>query len=211
METTKLYLIRHGESKGNQRDVFLGHTDLDLTELGRRQAVKTGEYLKQFPIDEIYASDLLRAFHTAEAMSAMINIPIKKERRLREIFCGEWEDQPFSLLLEKYPQSYGAWIKDIDNAHPDGGESTLQLQERVIAGLRDIAENNQGKSVAVFTHATPIRCFAAYCQGKMIKNVPWASNASVTVAEYKNGKFHLIAYSQDDFLGELVTMLPDDV
>ena len=211
MKTTKLYLIRHGESQGNQRDAFLGHTDLDLTDTGRMQALKTAEYLKRFPIDAIYSSDLLRAYHTAEATSALINIPITKEKRLREIFCGEWEDQPFSLLLEKYPQSYGAWINDIDNAHPDGGESTLELQRRVIEALQEIAANNLGKTVAVFTHATPIRCFTAYCKGcEKIKSVPWASNASVTEVEYKNGRFQLVAYSQDDFLGDLVTVLPDN-
>ena len=211
MKTTKLYLIRHGESQGNQRDAFLGHTDLDLTDTGRTQALKTAEYLKQFPISAIYSSDLLRAYHTAQATSALMNIPIIKEERLREIFCGAWEDQPFSLLLEKYPKSYGAWINDIDNAHPDDGESTLELQARVIEALQEIAENNVGKTVAIFTHATPIRCFAAYCKGReKIKNVPWASNASVTEVEYKNSEFRLVAYSQDDFLGNLVTVLPEN-
>ena len=44
---TKLYLIKHGESQANQKDVFLGHTDLGLTERGRKQAMKTAEFFQR--------------------------------------------------------------------------------------------------------------------------------------------------------------------
>ena len=42
---TIIYLIRHGESEANQRDTFLGHGDLDLTQTGREQACVTADYL----------------------------------------------------------------------------------------------------------------------------------------------------------------------
>ena len=63
---TKIYFIRHGESLGNAARKILGHTDLDLSELGYRQAFATAEHLKDIHIDVIYSSDLMRAMHTAE-------------------------------------------------------------------------------------------------------------------------------------------------
>ena len=58
METTKIYFIRHGESQANAQNVFIGHTDLDLTEKGHKQAQKTAEFLKDVSVDKIYSSDL---------------------------------------------------------------------------------------------------------------------------------------------------------
>ena len=65
MGKTRLYMIRHGQSEGNLKNLFLGHTDMDLTELGHLQAEMAAEYLATVPVDVIYASDLKRAFHTA--------------------------------------------------------------------------------------------------------------------------------------------------
>ena len=63
---TKIYLIRHGESIGNLHRICLGHTDLDLTDLGLKQAKKTADALSDVNFAAIYSSDLIRAVHTAE-------------------------------------------------------------------------------------------------------------------------------------------------
>ena len=47
MAECRFIIERHGQSEGNLRRAFLGHTDLPLSELGREQAAKTAEYLKR--------------------------------------------------------------------------------------------------------------------------------------------------------------------
>ena len=214
MKITRLYFIRHGESQANARDVFLGHTDLDLTEKGGEQAEKTANYLQTLNVDAIYASDLLRAYHTAKATAKRLGLTIIKDERLREIYCGEWENLPFSVLQERYKESYGVWCNNIGLSQTDGGESVAQLQNRIVSVVKEIAEKNLGKTVLIFTHATPVRCMAGYCKKlslDTLKDVPWASNASVTEVHYQDGEFSLVEYSKDDFLGELKTELPDNV
>ena len=130
---------------------------------------------------------------------------------MREIFCGQWENQKFTTLEREHKETYGVWVKDIDEAWPEEGESVLQLKVRVVAAMESIAQENEGKTVFVFTHATPIRCFAAHCKGVCIKDLPWVSNASVSCFEYENGVFSLIEYGRDDFLGAAVTVLPQNV
>ncbi len=211
---THIYFIRHGESQGNARNAFLGYTDLDLTAKGEEQAQATAGYLQTLKVDAVYASDLLRAYHTAQATAKILGLAVVKDERLREIYCGEWENQPFAVLEERYKESYGVWRNNIGLAQTDGGESVAQLQERIVSAVTDIAKQNVGKTVLVFTHATPIRCFAGYCEKKSLaelKDVPWASNASVTHAVYKDGTFTLVEYSKDDFLGEIKTKLPHNV
>ena len=207
---THVYLIRHGESQANRRDVFLGHGDLDLTELGYAQARKTAEYLSTVPIDVIYTSDLSRAYHTACETAEGQGLKVIKNQNLREIDAGAWDFRTFDDLIENDP-AFAVWRSNVGRACPTGGESTLALQARIVGELTRYAELHDGKTVAVFTHGTPIRTFAAYCEGKDVDgigDIPWASNASVTHAVYENGAFRLIEYSRDDFMGDMVTALP---
>lgn len=209
----KIYLIRHGQSKANEKNLFLGHGDLDLTDVGIEQAKKTAEYLKTVNADVIYSSDLLRAYNTAKQTANVLNLPIVRDKELREIDCGEWDFVPFDEIKVRFKDGYNVWINDVANAKCDGGESVREVQERLARAVTKIANDNLGKTVLIFSHATAIRCFAAYCAcGSVdgVKDIPWANNASVTEVEYVDGKFKLIEYGRDDFMGSIGTGLPND-
>lgn len=214
METTKIYFIRHGESQANAQNVFIGHTDLDLTEKGHKQAQKTAEFLKDVSVDKIYSSDLKRAYNTACHTSRLKGMDIEKNKNLREIFGGEWEKRTFDDLEKDYPEEYDVWLSDIGVSRCTNGESVAELQTRFVSEVEKITKENVGKTIFIFSHATPIRVLCAAWNKKNlheIKDIPWASNASVTIAEYKNGIFSIIEYGKNDFLGDINTELPDNV
>lgn len=207
----KLYLVRHGQSIANVNNVFLGQHDLDLTELGFEQAKLTANYLKDVDVDAIYSSDLSRAYHTAQATAKLIGMPIVKDVGLREIDGGEWEELPFTELWEKYGEGLKLFTTDIGASKIEGGESVAELYHRFIGAVENIAKKHEGQTLFIFTHATCLRCFGAHCMNKGLKgmkDVPWANNASVTEAEYENGKFKLINYGYDEFMGQKKTGLP---
>lgn len=208
MKTT-IYLVRHGQSMGNLNDQFMGHTDTELTELGFRQAKMAAEYLKDIHLDAIYSSDLQRAYNTACATAKLKNLPVIKTEKMREINGGKWEAVKFSELTTLFPEDFGAWQQDFKNCRCTDGESVLEMQSRIVAEIKRIAEENPGKAVAIFCHATPIRVFRIHCEGDW--NAPYPSNASTTIAEYENGEFKLVQYSIDHYMGNLVTVLPADV
>ncbi|MBR2043324.1 MAG: histidine phosphatase family protein [Clostridia bacterium] len=210
----RLIFIRHGQSLGNKEHIYLGHTDLDLSEMGYEQAFLVGEFLKTRKIDKIYSSDLMRAYNTSLPLAKCLALIPEKREGLREIFAGEWENKAYENLIESYPVSYGIWQNDVGNAHPDGGESVAELQKRIINEVVAIANENDGKTVAIFTHATPIRSFFAFVRGLNtgeIKNMPWATNASVSEAEFSHGEFREISYSVDAFLGKISSTFPKGV
>ncbi len=211
---THIYLIRHGESEGNKRKAFLGHTDLDLTETGRNQAQNTAEFLKDIHADVIYSSDLKRAYSTALHTAEMKCLDIIKSKNLREIYAGEWENGLFSDLEKNFKESYAVWLNNIGRAKCDGGESVEELQLRIVDEITRIAEKHIGKTVLIFTHATPIRVFKAFCDGYTIdeiKDIPWATNASVTHVMYSDGRFEIQEYGTDYFQGNDITILPPNV
>lgn len=213
---TRLIFIRHGQSEANLAGVFAGHTDAPLTALGLRQAEAAAEYVSRaYQVDAVYASDLKRAYSTGKAVADRLGLPIYPHKGLREIFAGEWEGKTFTYLLATYPKSYaGLWRNDIGNSICDGGESVAQLQQRVCAAAAEIARANDGKTIVIATHATPIRCMECLSQGRSLsemKDIPWVSNASITEFQYENGTFTEILSSYDKHLGSMVSTLPRNV
>ena len=203
MSVTKIYMIRHGESEGNKRLIFLGHTDLDITERGHLQAACTAKYLNDIHADAIYSSDLIRAYNTAKHTAELKGMPIIKEQGLREIYAGLWENKLYEELRVEFKEDRDIWVQSIGLSRCTGGESFAELRERILSTLRRIAENHEGETVFCFTHAAAIRAVSGAIMGLSLadaKNVPWAENASVTELEYENGQFRLLRYGYDDHL-----------
>ena len=198
--------MRHGQSEGNLYDLFLGHTDMDLTELGKKQAEKVTSYFKDVEVDAIFSSDLLRAYHTACPLAKLKNLPIIKVPNMREIFAGEWEGKVFNDIRKNSPMG-DIWWNDTGNARPDGGESVAELQQRILAEVSRLARENEGKTICIFTHFTPIYALKTAWAGvpcSEMKNMPKPSNASVTHVVYENGEFtELLEYANNAYLGDL--------
>lgn len=207
-------MIRHGFSVANNEHRFAGHSDFPLTELGKLQAERCAEALKDEKIDAIYASDLKRAFETATPIAKAHGLTVIPHEGLREIFAGEWEGKTFEELQSEYPEGFGVWRNDLGAAHPDGGESIAELFERIIATMGEIAKEQEGKTVCIATHATPIRsvCTAAMGGGaEDMSKLCWMPNASLNIFEYENGRFIAIDTGKIDHLGDISTFLPSNV
>ncbi|MBQ3115253.1 MAG: histidine phosphatase family protein [Clostridia bacterium] len=204
-----LIVVRHGQSVANLTHSFAGHWDIDLTELGKKQAQLSADYVyKNHKIDGIYASDLKRAFNTAKVLSAKLGLTITPIKELREISAGEWEEQLFSDIATKHREDFYVWMNDLDNSRATGGESVAELKERVVNEITKLAKENIGKTVYVATHATPIRAICAHINGKKMQEIDWVSNASLTYIDYIDGKLQILKSGFDKHLQNLKTELP---
>lgn len=211
---TDIYIVRHGQSQANEKDLFLGHGDMDLTELGYRQAEKTAAYLDNIHIDAIYSSDLLRAYNTALATAKRKNLSVTTSKDLREIHGGKWELMPYHRIGDVYPEDFRVWRENFGLSRCTGGESTQELSQRIGKEVCRIAEENPGKTVCLFSHAAAIRMLKAYCDGSTpaeIQSIPWASNASVSHLQYENGHLKMLQYSINDFMGDLSTQFKNNI
>ena len=208
MKTT-LLLIRHGQSIANAEHRFAGHADFPLSELGIRQAQACAEALSDTPIDAIYASDLSRAYETANAHAKRRGlVPIKNEG-LREMFCGAFEGVPVPEIAEKYPELFpDKWENDYMNFVFPDGESVRASGERFGRTLAEIARVEGEKTVLIGTHAGVIRAFYAEIAGisdeECSKNLPFPTNASVTTVTYDGESFAPVSYSVNDYLDDTV-------
>lgn len=210
-----IYLVRHGESIGNCQRRFLGHTDLDLTELGYRQAECVAKFFKDIKVDAIYSSDLKRAYNTVKPLSEKKGLEIFPSTQLREVFAGEWEGQLYADIEKKTPEYWNAWGRaQSEDMGPKNGENMKELQKRIYAFLLRIAHENIDKTVVVGTHATPIRVITNLLTTDNLNRLcdtPWTANASVTRLIFDGERFFLDFTNERSHLGELVTVLPPNI
>ncbi len=207
----KLILVRHGESKSNEGNRFTGQVDIPLSVLGEKQAENLKEYiLKNYQIDKIYSSSLTRAYDTVKPIAKALNLPITKVPDLKEIDGGEWEEQKIEDLEKNYPVAYKLWRENVGVARCVGGEDMKEVRARALKALIQIAEENEGKTILIGTHAGVLRTLECYFKNipyEEMKNVPWQANTSVNVLEYANGKFTVIKMGETEHLGSLITRL----
>lgn len=205
---TKLILVRHGESLGNAVRRLLGHTDLDLSELGYRQAEATADALKDEKIDVIYSSDLLRAYNTAVPNAKIHGLEIIPSENLREIMLGEWEGKSVDEIQEQYGDMYEKeWLGAFGTFRFPGGESTMEAGQRFYKECERIAHENLGKTILITAHAAVIRSFYSIVMNiapeEIVGNLAYPTNASISEVEYKNGKFEKISFSRDEHLASV--------
>jgi probable phosphoglycerate mutase len=149
-----LLLIRHGETEWNAQGRIQGHRDTDLSELGRRQAQVLARHLAAtgVAIHAVFASDLARARQTAEPLAAILGLPVVVDPRLRERGFGLFEGHTYDEAEARWPHEYAIWRRrDAGYAVP-GGESYLQIRDRSLQSLAQIARSHAGRTVAVVTH-----------------------------------------------------------
>lgn len=203
---TKIIIVRHGQSIGNATKTILGHTDLDLSDLGYKQAEVTAEALKNEKIDQIYSSDLKRAYNTAVFHAKMRNLDVITNKNLREVYLGAWEGKTISSIIENWGREAVEkdWLGNFGCFTFPDGEAIMSAGVRFHREILEIAKENKGKTILIATHAAVIRAFWAIISNispeMIVDNLPFATNASYSVCLYENEKIQPLKYSVDDHL-----------
>jgi broad specificity phosphatase PhoE len=206
---TKLIIVRHGQSLGNANKIFLGHTDLDMSEQGYLQANATAEHLKNEKIDEIYSSDLKRAYNTALPHAKLHNLEVKTSKNLREAYVGQWENQSKDDIIAKWGREAFEiyWTNHFGTFVFPEGESIAEAGERFYNEILTICHKNQGKTILIAAHAAVIRAFWGIISSISWENIadtiPFSSNASYSIAYFDGEKVIPEEYSIDAHLSDV--------
>jgi len=209
---TVIYLIRHGESVGNLNRICLGHTDLDLTELGKKQAECTAEALSRVKFAAIYSSDLIRAVNTAEPHAIKRGLNINTDKNFRELYFGDWENASVLMLKEQFHDQFMlGWRQNFGTFTAPNGESVVEMAERIASGLKKTASAHIGENILVTSHAAAIRALwgkiSGYKPSEWADAFPFPTNASYSILEFDGSELIPVSYSNDAHLGELVTFI----
>lgn len=183
----RLMLVRHGETEWNAQRRYQGQSDVPLSALGRRQAERVAERLAGRKIDAVYASDLSRAWETAQIIVAGSGLRVIPEPRLRELKFGVLEGLTFDEAREQYPEMIAAWLDDF-NRPPEGAERIEAFIARIVSLLDELKRKHDEQIVLLVAHGGSLSEILRVVLG-LSRNQRWyiemenASLSEVSIAE----------------------------
>ena len=152
----KLYVMRHGRTNDNDRQIFNGRNDEDINETGIRQAEEARAVYEKLDIDLIVCSPMLRTRHTAAIVNTK-NLPVVYDERLIERDTGEMTGK--SVIGDFRDEYWNYYSKKYDIEH------VSEMFERVHPAIDEIREKYTGKNVLIVTHNGVARVIYAYFNG----------------------------------------------
>ena len=157
---TTFFLIRHASCDG------LGHTlwgrtpGICLNDKGATQAQCLSDRFKNTSLDAIYSSPLERALQTATAIAESMKLDVKTCDAANEINFGEWTGKTFDELSRDDQWRHFNRRRSVTMI--PGGESFLEVQNRIVKELETLALQHGEAQVAIISHADVIRAAVAH-------------------------------------------------
>lgn len=151
----RITAVRHGETAWNVDTRIQGQIDIGLNTRGQWQAQQLGAALAEHGLNHIYTSDLARAHHTALAIATHAGIApqaVALHAGLRERAFGVFEGRTHAEIEAQWPQDALRWRQRVPDWAPQGGESPLQLRQRVEQTVAHIAARHPGEHIALVAH-----------------------------------------------------------
>lgn len=149
---SKIFLIRHAQTKWNKEEVFRGNIDIDLDEEGIRQSASIARALTEYDIEAVYTSPLVRAVRTAGAIAEGRDIPVITVEGFNDMNLGEWQGKSLIKVEAEYPEIYRIWKEAPQKAKIPRGETLNQLRKRVYNAFLKVSGDNKKKNIAIVSH-----------------------------------------------------------
>lgn len=183
----EIWLVRHGQTDWNLEGRLQGQLDVPLNDTGMDQARLLADQLAEKKFCALYSSDLMRARQTAEIISGRVNLPIKFDRRLREISQGEFEGMLFSEVMLNFEGAMADRSRNPVHSRLPGGETVAELAARFKEAIDEIACAHPVEPVLVVAHGLAIATMLCRVYGYPMESVysHIQENATAEVIAYK--------------------------
>ncbi len=155
-----LYLVRHGKTEYNVKNLYQGRTDIELNLFGRSESFKLRDELKDVKFDFVYSSPLKRAVESAEIIAPYVNVEV--DSRIIERNLGDYEGTSFNDDNGNIDEKFD----DLNlNTKEKNVEGISDLFNRVTNFIEEIRQKHKGKNVLIVTHNGAINVINHYING----------------------------------------------
>lgn len=179
----KLYLVRHGQTLFNEKNLIQGWCDSPLTDLGHKQAKAVRKWLDEHHIepDSYYCSTLGR---TEQTIKEITDKPYTRKEGLREFHYGNLEGEPIAKGNPGGKDPATMYV-------PYGGEARQDVEKRMVETLHDIMETDPGQTILACAHGACSYRFANAIDPVKAKKLRKFDNCIIYDFDYEDGKFTL--------------------
>jgi len=207
----EIILVRHGETEWNVEEIYRGRIDINLDEVGIKQAKLLGEYLSNLELDAIYSSPLRRALDTANIIAQYQKVGIQVTNGLVDLDYGEWQGLPEREVKKLYQTLHNEWHTNPDRVKMPGGESLADVRERAAGVVNDVISKYKG-SVVLVSHRVVNKvliCFLLGLDNGHFWNIK-QDVGGITTFSYEGGCFILTRHNDTSHLKGMQKYLLSD-
>ena len=154
---TKLFLVRHGNTRLNSTERFWGQTDVELGPDGIKQAEKLRDRLASEKFDFIYVSPMRRATATAEIIASKHQLDVIPCAELSEINFGKIEGLTYQEIDRLYPELTKSWYTKTQIFRYPGGESIKEVYNRVKKFTRRLDAHTSEDTILIVAHSGTLK------------------------------------------------------
>jgi len=167
----KLILVRHGETQWNKEKRIVGHTEIELNEVGRSQVMQLARVLSGETVSAIYSSPLRRARQTAEEIARVHHLDIRVKDALKEFDAGDMNGMTILEVSERYGDFFDRWMEGVPGLRMPGGESLSELKHRAWPAVEQIIKDHQDDDVIIIvSHTITILTIVNSALGMSLEN-----------------------------------------
>ena len=162
---SSLYLVRHGITAANRENRFAGRSDEELHPEGIVQMQQTGTQLRQKNIGAIYCGPAKRTWQSAEILGEMFSLPVSCRADFDEIHIPHWDGLTKDEIRQRFGAQYPTWLAAPQKFEVSGCETLSQVQQRAVAGVKQIIAERQDQNLLLVSHLIVLRCLVLYFRG----------------------------------------------
>lgn len=149
---TRIIVVRHGRTEWNRVERFRGRADIELDELGIRQAEAAAARIAEWQVSAVYSSPLHRALTTAEILARQFNLKAKLLPGIIDIDYGEWQGLSPDETAARYGELYSTWLNSPQQVKFPGGESLAEVRERAASAVGDLVAQHPKETIVLVSH-----------------------------------------------------------
>ncbi len=187
-----LYLLRHAQSEYNEKGIFQGKLDSDLTPLGFVQARLVAREFLDKNLQVIYSSPQKRAYKTALTVADVLGLEVVVDERIREMSFGDYEGKHFWTLMQEEGEVFRAWLSNpLKNPLPTQ-EDMESFRMRVESFMTDVLRSDY-ENLLIVAHGGTLHAITCLALGLGLENL-WnihMDNTGITHLRYNFGRFEL--------------------
>jgi len=200
----KLILARHGETMWNVENVFRGRADVNLNEVGIKQAELLGKHLCNWELEAIYSSPVRRALDTANIVARCVEVAVYIAEGLTDFDFGEWQSLSEQGVKRLYPAIFNEWQTSPHKVRMPGGENLDDVTKRTAEVVDEVLSRHHG-NVLLVSHRVVFKVLICSLLG-LDNSHFWNISQDVcglTIFDYVDGRFVLNRHNDTSHLREL--------
>lgn len=151
-DVARFILVRHGQTGWNKKERFRGWVDVELDEVGLKQAEAVAQRIVQWKLDAVYSSPLKRAVSTAQPIAKQFGLTVVTLDGIIDMNFGDWQGLAIEEAKQKYPEQFDFWLNSPQRLKIPGGETLDEVRRRAVAVIDELAARHVDETVAVVTH-----------------------------------------------------------